>query len=108
MRFRESTPVNDLLRVKNSNICKIPCFYQASLIQSDFLRGKSGHFLNGIFQRKEFLFSVKSSQNTRKSSITPRVGFPFFKYSLVSAHGDRKSTRLNSSHNQISQSLFFF
>src|SRR3989304_3026981 len=87
MRFCESAPVNNFLPVKNSNVRKIPGFYQPSFIEPNFLCRKSGHFLNGLFQREKLFLPAKSPQNTRKSSIAPRVWFPLFKHSLSSAHG---------------------
>src|SRR3989338_6840683 len=48
------------------------------------------------------------AQSARHSRLRRPGGLPLRRCALLGAPGDRKSTRLNSSHSSISYALFFF
>src|SRR5690625_2747507 len=78
----------------------------AQLHETEGLEAISDALLNADFQREVGFKSISASQLSRKNNeIDPSILASLFMdlvYQIRSYHGDRKSTRLNSSHVAIS------
>src|SRR5206468_11317197 len=63
-------------------------------------------FQESALKKVHFYCFLERADSTNKSLVRPNCGIPLPFLSLVSPGTDRKSTRLNSSHDQISYAVF--